>query len=196
MPSHPTAVVVLDGRSTEPLAPGRLAELEPGPHQVVVTAPGFRRLEQHIMLKPGKNEPVVLSLEPEEAPPRPIQALPSGPSTLTTAGLVTGLLGGALAAGGGALLAVAADRAAEIRAECGPAAAPPRCPLGSAEVADELGAEGQAFAVSGYVWLGVGAAAIATGVGLLIADAVSPAEVQVVPHATTSEAGLWIVATF
>ncbi|MBL9025219.1 MAG: PEGA domain-containing protein [Myxococcales bacterium] len=195
LPARPGVTIVIDGRRAEPLAPGKVTELEPGRHRIEVTAPGFRRLERNVVLSAGNNDTLVFSLEPERAPTPP-PAAAAGPRALSTAGWVTGLLGGALAASGGALLVVAADHAAEIRAECGPDARPPSCPLGSAEVADELGTEGRAFAVGGYVGLGVGGAAVATGIGLLVADAVSTDAVVVVPRAGTSEAGVWLVTRF
>jgi len=179
---------------------GEPTELEPGKHAIAVDAPGFRPARRDVVLAAGARDVIVFDLAradaPGSAPPTPAPAS-SRARPLATAGWVTGLGGSALLATGAALVAVAADRASAIRAECGPDAAPPACPLGSAEVADDLASEGRAYQISGFAALGVGGAALGTGVALLIADAVSPTEsVAALPRVSNNEVGLWVAGTF
>lgn len=196
-PADAGASIVIDDKPNDLVRPGEPAELDPGRHQIVVTAPGFREVIRELDLAPGARDLVVITLAREQREKAPQSVTTDGPHTLRTAGWVTGLAGSAVLATGAALVAVAADRAAAIRAECGPDAAPPVCPLGSARVADDLASEGRAFEISGYVGLGVGAAAVATGIALVIADAVAPSEtVQVMPSVSASEVGLWFVERF
>jgi tetratricopeptide (TPR) repeat protein len=196
-PADAAARIVIDDKRAEIVRVGEAAELEPGKHVITVDAPGFRQARREIELAPGARDLLVITLEPASAAEPAAAAPPSGPRSLATAGWVTGLAGSAVLATGAALIAVAADRAAEIRSECGPDAAPPVCPLGSAEVADALASEGRAFEISGYVGLGVGGAAVATGISLLIADAVGANDsVHISPRVSASEVGVWLVERF
>ncbi len=180
--------------------PERKRSVEPGKHAIAVDAPGFRPARRDVVLAAGARDVIVFDLAradaPGPAPPAPAPAR-SRATPLATAGWVAGLGGSALLATGAALVSVAADRASAIRAECGPDAAPPACPLGSAEVADDLASEGRAYEISGFAALGVGGAALGTGVALLIADAVSPTEsVAALPRVSNNEVGLWVAGTF
>ncbi len=177
---------------------GEAVELTTGKHRIVVEADGYQRAERAIDLAPGARDVLVVSLV-REAPPTNAPSRAPSDRTLLTAGLVTGLAGTGLLVTGAVLLGLAGDRAAEIRAECGPGVDPPSCPLGDAAVADDLAGEGRAFATSGYVALGTGGAAVAAAIGLLIADATREEPVtapRVIANVNPDEVGLWLVGRF
>jgi hypothetical protein len=185
----------IDGKAAARI--GEPVDLEPGEHLIEAEADGFSPVSRKVALAAGARDVVVLALErTEKKAPRPEPGKTT--SVLGTAGWITGLGGAAFLATGAVFVALAGDRAASIRAECGPRVDPPLCPLGSAEVADDLAAEGTAFAISGYVGLGIGGAAIATAIGLLAADAAAgePAPPQVGLSVSESEVGLWMAARF
>lgn len=177
-PVRPDLRLELDGVSRKP---GAAIEVEIGDHVAVVQAEGFRRSEVKVHLVGGQDAtiPIALSLLDDKTAKKPEVVARSGASGLLTAGWITGLVGAAGLTTGAALVSVAADRASEIRDECGAGAAPPNCPLGSASVANELASEGQALAIGGYVSFGVGGAAVATAVALFLVDATQPAEAPV-----------------
>ncbi|MCB9606092.1 MAG: hypothetical protein H6716_05850 [Polyangiaceae bacterium] len=115
--------VRVDGRAVEL---GSTVELNPGPHQLEVYAPGYEGLKRRINLSPGTLRlPVSLRREHVEAaaepPPEPVEPPPQAPvlrvetqgiSAKTWALVVESVvLGGAIAAGIG--LSLQADRANE-----------------------------------------------------------------------------------
>ncbi len=165
-PAAAPAKLTIDGVAVEPAV---AVELEVGEHALRAEAVGFEPWESKVVLIGGQNleVPVALSRVSE----RGVGGRSGGSSPLLTSAWVTGFVGAGALATGGALLGLAAGRAAAIRSECGSDVDPPSCPRGSAEVADELASEGQAFAVGGYVGLGVGAAALGSSVVMLIVDA-------------------------
>ncbi len=197
-PADATATVVLDGRSSEPLRAGETVEVEAGSHAIVATAQGYKAWSRTFDVAAGASETVTIALERAEssAPPPPAVEPPS--RGLSTAGWITGLGGAGAALGGVVMLTLAAERAAQIRAECGPLAAPPVCPNGSAEKADELSTEGQALQTGGIVTLSVGGAAIATGIILLAVDAAREPEPRVRAAAGfgPGEAFFWLTASY
>jgi hypothetical protein len=147
-------------------------EVEIGAHTVRVEADGFKPAESSVSVVGGQAASLSFSLTSSAAQP------PAPPSArgdrLATAGWITGLLGAGGLATGTVLITLAADRASAVRAECGANAEPPSCPQGDAAVANEIASEGSSFATGGYVALGVGGAAVAAGIGLLIGDAITP----------------------
>ncbi|HEY1180526.1 MAG TPA: hypothetical protein VGF17_30590, partial [Phytomonospora sp.] len=185
----------VDGKTGARL--GEPFEIEPGEHVIEADADGFSPVARKLALTAGARDVVVIALVRSEKKAAPVEPEKER-GVLGTAGWITGLGGAAFLTTGAILVGLAGDRAAAIRAECGPRVAPPLCPLGSAEVADDLAAEGRAFEISGYVGLGIGGAAIATAIGLLAADAVAsaPAPAQVGLAASESEVGLWMAARF
>lgn len=169
-----------------------------GDHTVVVEAEGFVRHEAKISIVGGQDAAVPIGLEAVKKPAPPPPPARTRASALSTAGWITGLVGAGGLAGGAALLVFAADRAAAIRDECGPLLAPPSCPGGSTERANELAQEGKAYATGGYVLLGVGGAALATGIVLLVIDATTgqPAPVEVSLSVAPGAIGARLGGTF
>jgi hypothetical protein len=193
-PEGAAARLRIDGKAGARV--GEPLEVEPGAHVVEAEAEGFSPVSRKLSLAAGARDVIVIALERKENKAPPVEHAKEG-SLLGTAGWITGLGGAAFLTTGAILVGLAGDRAAAIRTECGPRVDPPLCPLGSAEVADDLAAEGSAFAISGYVGLGIGGAAIATAIGLLAADAASaPASPKVGLSVSESEVGLWLAARF
>ena len=190
-PADARATITLDGNAAEPLRAGEAVEVLAGAHAVRVEAPGYRPLEQKIDAKGGASATVALALQSSTmaavAPAAP--PIERRTSAIAAIGWTTGLAGAGTAALGSVLLALASDRASELRALCGPGAAPPDCPLGDPEEANTLASDGQALAVGGYVALGVGAAALATGITLVLVDATSADDAGVALRATAGPGG-------
>jgi hypothetical protein len=165
-PAVAAATVLVDGERID--RKGAFIEVEVGEHAIVVEAEGFISGHATVSIREGERKTVPVRLERlgQTAPPPP----PSALSPVTVAGLVTGQIGLAGLALGGALVAVAADRASEVRQICGPDVDPPSCPRGSPAAAEELAAEGRAFAGGSYAAFAVGGAGLATGLSLILAD--------------------------
>jgi hypothetical protein len=196
-PAEARARVTIDG-VLQKEAGGEGVDLLIGEHTVVVEAEGFVRHESKISVVGGQDAAVPIGLDPvKKAGPAPPPGR-GGASGLSAAGWITGLLGAGGLAGGAALLVFAADRAAGIRDECGPLLSPPSCPGGSSERANELAKEGKAYATGGYVLLGVGGAALATGIVVLVIDATTgdPAPVEVSLEVAPGAIGARVGGTF
>lgn len=163
--------VMLDGvLLSNPRAP---IELQVGAHALAVEAAGFRTFRRPIAIVGGQTITAAVSLEAIPVPSKPVERRDDA---LSNAGWVTALVGVGGLATGSVLVALAADRASAVRDECGPDVAPPNCPLGDRAVANEISDEGQVFATGSYVAFGLGGAAVAAGIGMLIADATMPDE--------------------
>jgi hypothetical protein len=109
------AVITVDGRPIEALTHDRgPLRLDPGPHQIVATAPGHRRVSREVTLVERRPARVVLLLEPEAAPAPTPRADTPAPATdegvdllplsiagfgLAAAGAIAGAVTGALSLG-------------------------------------------------------------------------------------------------
>ncbi|MFO0548248.1 MAG: PEGA domain-containing protein [Polyangiaceae bacterium] len=157
-----TATVLLDGES---LAAGAPREVLAGEHVVRVEAPGFPAKEQRVDVH-GRE---LASLSIALATPHPDANHPTSKgSAFTTAAWVTAALGVAAGTSSAVLFAFAADRASAIRSLCGESAAPPDCPGGSAERANELSNEGTLFQATGITLASLGGALLGTTVALAV----------------------------
>jgi hypothetical protein len=123
-------------------------EVDPGVHEVRVEAPGMLPASKSVTLAPGTQLPIVFELEP----------LPEPPSSLPVAGIVLGATGtGALLAGAG--LGVAGHlEVADLRETCAP-----RCAEGDVDGI-------RTTWIAGGIVAGVGLAALATAVALVLTD--------------------------
>ncbi len=159
---------------------GQPLRLSPGPHVVEVTLSGFQPARANLDLVSREKLTHKLTLEkvrpPEAAQPPPVPTAPtpvatppppavpkdSGPSALGTAGWVTTGLGAALFAGGAAtgIWALSVDR------ELGEACTNGHCPTRRESEIDRL----ETLAITTNVLLGVGLAATAAGITMLVFD--------------------------
>jgi hypothetical protein len=137
--------------------------IDPGPHEIVVRAPGRRTAKESIVLSEGEDKtvPIVLALDtvPEEAKPATGVAqasLPAWPFIVGAAGLVAG----AVAAG---FLANDVSASNALRANCYRDATGTGCKPGY-----DFASDNRRKNVSGGVALGFGIA----GIGLLVTGAV------------------------
>ena len=161
--------------------------LDPGPHTIVLTAPGRLPYETTVVAKSASRIPLAL----------PALAVPqSGRSGRALAGRITTIGGAALVVGAGVLV-VYGRHSYHEQFE----GTPPHCgaapPIDGKPVCDDIG-EAAVERAQRYVNVGgvvgvVGIVAVATGVTLWLT---APNETRVVPTASASGAGVTIVGRF
>jgi len=175
------ATVRVDDRVVGHTPLSQPVRLSPGPHVVEVTLSGFEPARASVELVSREKLTHELTLEavppPETAEPAPVpaaapppatQPLPpaaprdTGPSTLGTAGWVTTGVGAAVLAGGAAtgIWALALDRELDEACTSG------HCPTRRESDIDRL----DTLAITTNVLLGVGLAATAAGITMLVFD--------------------------
>jgi tetratricopeptide (TPR) repeat protein len=151
--------------------------VDPGRIEVVATARGYRTFTRTRTASPGDSFVVEVEL---------VKDVPSANHRTLFLGLAIGLGAGAIATGGTGLFFAFDGSRKYDEAKNGPhcdGKSPPTCDAaGSAALAD-----GQRLADVG-TWLGVGAGALA--LGAIAFYVFAPADVQVVPAATASSAGV------
>lgn len=160
----PAALTVeIDSVPLDRLRLGTAIDLDPGEHQVRVTAPGFEQAERRVQLQESDRSVVEIDLQQTLIP----GSRPAGLSIVP--GFVLGGVGIAVLAVGGALLGAASIKASEIEDLCGEGAAPPRCdPPSNAAAANDLSGTGSTLEIGGWVAVGVGGAALSAGAALLV----------------------------
>jgi len=197
-PRSPAARVVLDGRDAEVVRAGEPLLVDVGAHVIEVEADGYARARASVSVKEGEQLTVPIELKSGVASA-------AGSPGLRIAGWIVSAIGAGALASGGMLFVLAADRAGQVRDVCGPDAAPPSCPRGSAERANEISDEGEMFSSASYALLAVGGAALVTGVALVIVDTTGQATgkgegagVRASVNATAGpgQVGLWIGGAF
>jgi hypothetical protein len=200
------AVIELDGVQLGSKSIGIEVPLDPGPHVVRATASGYRDFEETLTVSEGDREEVTIDLMPlppaeKVAPPPPPQQPVPEQKGFGAMPLIVGGSGLALAAVGGILLGVSQGKADEAVALCGgtdctalgdsdPAAwYEARSALDSARTLETIG----------WVGVGVGVSALATGTVLFFLDPGRKSEqarLRVVPSAPGSHAGVSLVGRF
>jgi hypothetical protein len=209
-PSTARIRISVDGQLTEMSGDG--IAVDPGAHALRIEADGFVSVNQHVVAEESRPLDVAITLTPlsRATPPSSMPAETTtaqppaeaaGTSLPLIGGIVTGV-GVGIAALSAIPLVAASKKAKEIRALCGDAAAPPNCVEGSAQDAQratELSDEGEPLAIVGYVLIGVGGAAVATGLALIVAgvsDDAAPTVGGFVPVLGPREVGLCFETTF
>lgn len=179
-PAHVEGLTItIDGAPVSTALVGAPRPTDPGEHTIVVTAPGYRRIEQAVELSEGAKESVQLTLvidpnapkEPTKTPPA--EAAPtatSSGSTQRTWGWITVGVGGALLAGGGVTGMMAIGAKNEL------SCANNLC--SSQDDIDKL-SEANTLALTSTILFGVGGAAVATGVILLLTGSDEAPQAQV-----------------
>jgi hypothetical protein len=191
-PASAAARVIVDGKAVPIAAAGEPLLVDAGAHVIEVEAPGFARARAAITIKEGEQTVVPIDLLSGDAGS-------SGGADLRIAGWVVSATGAGALAGGAILFVLAGDRASRVRDECGPAADPPSCPLGSAARANAISSEGEDFAIGSYSLLAIGGAALVTGVALIIADSAAAdggVRAAIKASAGPGEVGVWIGGAF
>jgi hypothetical protein len=83
-PTDAKVTLVVDGAPLSTDA-GSPVELDPGPHQIVVQAPGYREAQRQVAAAAGTELTVDVSLEPEAPLPNPVEPAPKPPGPRLTA---------------------------------------------------------------------------------------------------------------
>lgn len=184
-PASAAATIRLDGKD----AVARQAVL-PGRHDVEVSAAGFKAQRRELTLAAGADTVVAIELAPEEAPPGgPAPQPATRPLPLVSGGIAAGVGGAALLGASGVLFALASERAGRVRELCPGAGDPPVCSPVNVDEANAVASEGRGLLAGAYVGLGLGGAAAATGIALLIVGATRHDEPPVAPRVALSTEG-------
>ncbi len=199
-PDDAAAQITVDGRRAVVFNAEGDLRLDPGPHEVVVEAPGFRTWTESAKLAEGQR--LVLEVELErEARPDAGGPEPRG-DALQVAGWAS-LGAGAVVVGGGIglLVGLAMKNANEVERLCGEGARPPTCAGSAADaaLATDLAEEGRAAEIAGGTLVGVGAAAVAFGAIALVLDATledGPVAVRAAPLLEKGGAAAWVDVLF
>lgn len=159
------AKVTLDG--AEVAADGKGIDVDPGRHEVVVTAPGYERFKVSLELAEGDRERVTPTLvstsEKGAADPEPVVAERQRGST-PVAPLVVGGLGLVAVGAAGYFYLQVKDIEDDRKALWEESGCPgPTCPNGEPGEAESLREDAESKARLGNILLGVGATAIVAG---------------------------------
>lgn len=153
--------VVLDGRAVSDALLDVERPVDPGPHELAVTAPGFAPFHQEFALAEGEHRVIAVPrLTPLVAPRAPRPAPPPAPSPHASSApgrpwaYVLGGVGIASVGAGVATGVVALNRQSELDAQCHPG-----CP----EQARDALSSYRANRTLSYVTFGVGAVALGAG---------------------------------
>jgi hypothetical protein len=198
-PASAEARLLIDGEPPVSTATNGAVRLDPGLHKVRAEASAFEAAEEVVTLKEGEERVVELAMGRV-----PIDRVgpETRPADFSLVGWVSAGAGLAVAAGGAAMVGVASMRANEIEDVCGKEAKPPRCGGDAADAAraNELSEEGTALEIGGFSLLGIGGAALATGIVILAVDAAGAPSAStgltVLPVIGTHEGGLWACLPF
>ena len=162
------ALVQLDGIDLGASSIGVEVPLDPGPHKVTATAPGYHPYDATVELKEREITKVTLELvvdtEPPKPPPPPqivIVEPEKGPDR--TVPYIIGGTGIAFLAASGALFALSKTTLAELEKDCPD---PDKCPESNRETYDRY----QFYDVGWKVAGGVGIAAVGTAVVLILIE--------------------------
>jgi hypothetical protein len=151
----------------EDVAPGREMLLDPGPRQVVVSAPGRPDRATDLTLAEGDRKALTLEVAPEPPPPAPVVAAPPPPPPTSpvnvrlVAGIGLGALGLVGIGVGAATGAAALGKKNALESAC-----PEKSACTNAGV--DMAGSGSTLATVSTVTFVVGAAAVAGGVVLVL----------------------------
>jgi hypothetical protein len=171
--------------------------VDPGPHVVTASAKGAKPFRAQITLSEGGRAgvPVVLEPLPGEAsgPTSPPPTSSDRSRTYRTVGLVTAAAGGALILGGAIVLVLRGSAISKLHDSC-PGG---NCPASREQELTSTRDRALAFGPLGGVLLGVGAAALGTGIVLFtVAGRDAATATRIVPATTTQSAMLTVVRGF
>lgn len=178
--------------------------LDPGPHVVVATAPGYLKFSRTVTVAERESQRVVVELErePEPLPPPPSKGEVSPPGY----GPLPYILGGVGLVGLGAgavLLPMSLDRVGQVQDICGGNDCRGLTSSADWRRAQGLASDAQTFETIGWIAAGVGVAGLATGLVLFFIDPERSREsepteagVSFVPSAPGGEAGFSFFGRF
>lgn len=196
------ALVQLDGVDLGASSVGVEVPLDPGPHTVTATAPGFQQFTETADLKEKEVTHVTLDLvpEPEAPPPKPpvkeVIVIEEQQAPNRTIPYVVGGAGIGALAGAGVLLALRQATSAQLKKDC-----PDRnaCPESNRGTYNRL----KAYGVATPIVAGVGVAAIGTAAALILFEKKPPPKeteekqsLRVLPSAPGTVAGISVDLRF
>lgn len=203
------ATVTVDGKSVTAAEMAEGVVVDPGKRVVEAQMAGFKPFRQELDVAEGAREKVTIQLEkaekPAVAPPAqpqqpenpaptsetPVPTEPSGASTTATVGWVVTGLGVVSLGASGYFYARRSKAISDLEAVCG--ADKQSCPASSRTTYDG----GKTDTLIGNTTLGVGAAALITGIILVVSGNASSSDQPGAPwvsktiHVTTSPPGSW-----
>lgn len=189
--------------------------IDPGPHAVTASAPGYEKYARTVSLTEAENQTITVELvalpdeEPTPLAPAPVAPVAPPPSGYGALPFVLGGVGVAGLAVGAVLLPLSQDKSGQVKDLCG---GEDCTGLGRADwnTARALADDARTLEAVGWVSIGVGAASLATGAVLFWLDPARRAEaaesakdaphegvsVRFVPGAPRANAGVSFVGTF
>lgn len=203
------ASIELDGVQLGSKSIGIEVPLDPGPHVLRATAPGFEDFEETINVSEGDREEVTIDLVPvakaAAPPPPPPPKVEPEPEPAKGYGVLPFVVGGsglAVAAISGVLLGVSQGQANQALALCG--GTTDCTALGDDNPdawyeARSLSDSAHTLEAVGWVGIGIGVSALAAGTVLYFIDPARKAEqarVRVLPSAPGTTAGVSLVGRF
>lgn len=207
------ATIELDGVQLGSKSIGVEIPLDPGPHVLRATAPGYRDFEDTVTVSEGAREEISIELVPlpkAEQPPAPPPK--TEPEALSVKGygplpFIVGGSGLVVAAVGGVLLGVSQGQASEALRLCDGSSDCSNADPDDWADARSLYDSARTTEAIGWVGVGVGVAAVAVGTVLYVMDPgrkseqararrAAQAGVRVVPAAPGASAGLSLMGRF
>jgi hypothetical protein len=160
------ALVQLDGVDLGASSIGVEVPLDPGPHKVTATAPGYHAFDQTVELKEREVTKVTLELTVDTEPPKPpppprIVVVPRDEGPDRTVPYIIGGAGIVFLGAGGALFALRQSTLAELEKDCPDLNA---CGESNRETYDRV----KLYDIAAPVAAGIGVAAIGTAVALIL----------------------------
>jgi hypothetical protein len=187
-----------------PIAPDTVRlprKVDPGPHVIIVSAPGFRRARAEIVALEGQEQRVAIVLEPsatDERSSAPVQVEPVSPESTSpgngrkTIGLVTGGVGVASLVVGSVFGLVASSKWSSAKADCGAGCGPAAPAQGEKSSA-------QSDATVSTVGFVIGGVLVAGGLALVLtapARSATATALQLVPSIGAGTGGLLLHGGF
>jgi len=201
------ATVELDGVQLGSKSIGIEVPLDPGPHVISASAAGYETFEETINVAEGDHEEVAIELVPLPEKATPVASASEAPKSEAAKGygvtpFVVGGAGLVVAAVGGVLLGVSQGQANQALAIC--KGSTDCSSLGDSNPGEwyrarDLYDSARTLETVGWVGVGVGAAALATGTVLFFIDPgrkTESARLRVLPAAPGAHAGVSLVGRF
>lgn len=196
MPPSQTAQVTIDGIAVDG-RPNVEAAIDPGPHVITATAPGFVAWKHEYTAREGALEEIAIALvgEPQANPSKPIVIDESPSSSRRTIGIAVIAVGGALVAGGAVFGYLAKSRNDDAKDLCGGDV--DMCdPSRLAEARDKVDSARSAGNLSTVGFI-AGGAAVVTGVVLFVtAPKSARRQISIAPTVGAESAGVVIRGGF
>jgi len=199
------AAFELDGVQLGNSSIGGEMPLDPGPHTVTATSPGYENYRETVTVKEGGVEVLQVELvELDEGAAQPVVSdggakEEAKPLTFGILPYVVGGAGLAVAGVGGVFLGLSTGKSGEVKDLCGGT----DCRSltgGDVQTAKDLDKSATTFEAIGWIGVGVGVLALAGGTTMFFLDegasASEEAALTWLPHAPNSDAGFSFVGQF